>query len=256
VWNRALGSELISGLRPMALPDPRSPISGESRTCRSVPIPSAIAHLGGGMRPRLGRALGWPEYQPPASSASSNAPLYDELFAVTFHDRHNSFFLGILGCDLQAWCVPGRRDGDSGDLVWLWKEIVSLKIILDRPSPQSWWSVLSASTLESRTGCGGMIPSPIPHFHVHGTMDSSSRSSQVPVIRKRGGTPRLWGDRAAFWWKASASCCRCTAVQFAFPFPYPEATSSAANFTPKRPDVWMRWRRAMYPCLLGGRVSA
>ncbi|TWB96551.1 cytochrome c oxidase subunit 2 [Synechococcus sp. Ace-Pa] len=203
----------------MALAGSSIPIRWESSDMRSVPIPSAILTLVVGMILVLAGLWVGQNINLLPAAASSNAPLYDELFAVLF-TIGTILFLGILGLLIFSLVRFRRRDGDSGDgvavegnlqLEIFWTAIPAIVVLF-----------VGIYSYDIYDRMGGMIPLADPHS-MHGTMDSPVAQASVRSSEGEAGTPRLWGGiGAASGGSIGVLPVDVTALQFAFLFHYPE----------------------------------
>lgn len=143
--------------------------------------------------------------------ASSNAPVYDELFRVLF-SIGTSLFVGI--CALLGYSLLRfrRRSGDLGDGLAI-EENLPLEII---------WTAIPAIVVlfigiysyDIYERMGGMTPL-ADHSAMHAAMtaEPSSDSSH---------TGRIWGGIGVASPSGEAFSVDVTAIQFAFLFHYPE----------------------------------
>jgi len=186
----------------MALAGSSIPIRWESSDMRSVPIPSAILTLVVGMILVLAGLWVGQNINLLPAAASSNAPLYDELFAVLF-TIGTILFLGILGLLIFSLVRFRRRDGDSGDgvavegnlqLEIFWTAIPAIVVLF-----------VGIYSYDIYDRMGGMIPLADPHS-MHGTMDSPVAQASVRSSEGEAGTPRSGEESVLLLVEASASC--------------------------------------------------
>jgi len=184
-----------------------------------MPIPSAIVTLVLGMILVLsGLWVGQNVNLLPAA-ASSNAPLYDELFGVLF-TIGTILFIGILGLLLFSLVRFRRRDGDLGDgvavegnlqLEIFWTAIPAIVVLF-----------VGIYSYDIYDRMGGMIPLADPHA-MHGAMGSSVMPASVEERAIQDVEPRLWGGIGSPGGsEAGLLPVEVTALQFAFLFHYPE----------------------------------
>ncbi|MCT0198792.1 cytochrome c oxidase subunit II [Synechococcus sp. CS-1325] len=184
-----------------------------------MPIPSAIVTLVLGMILVLsGLWVGQNVNLLPAA-ASTNAPLYDELFAVLF-TIGTILFLGIVGLLIFSLVRFRRRDGDLGDgvavegnlqLEIFWTAIPAIVVLF-----------VGIYSYDIYDRMGGMIPLADPHA-MHGSMGSAVMPASVEELVTQDVEPRLWGGIGSpGGTEAGLLPVEVTALQFAFLFHYPE----------------------------------
>ncbi|MCT0231446.1 cytochrome c oxidase subunit II [Synechococcus sp. CS-1324] len=184
-----------------------------------MPIPSAIVTLVLGMILVLsGLWVGQNVNLLPAA-ASTNAPLYDELFAVLF-TIGTILFLGIVGLLIFSLVRFRRRDGDLGDgvavegnlqLEIFWTAIPAIVVLF-----------VGIYSYDIYDRMGGMIPLADPHA-MHASMGSAVMPASVEELVTQDVEPRLWGGIGSpGGTEAGLLPVEVTALQFAFLFHYPE----------------------------------
>ncbi len=223
---------------------PEHPYGGAS-FCAAVPIPSAILTLVVGMALVLtGLWVGQNVNLLPVA-ASSNAPLYDELFKVLF-SIGTILFVGIFGLLMFSLIRFRRRDGEKGDgtavegnlqLEIFWTAIPAIVVLF-----------VGLYSYDIYDRMGGMIPLSDPHA-MHGAMAQDLASTalntsstamdgmntamamegmnpgaiQASVASEPGPGERVWGGIGSpLNSSADVLPVEVTALQFAFLFHYPQ----------------------------------
>ena len=197
-----------------------------------MPIPSTIVTLVVGMLLVLiGLWVGQNVNMLPVA-ASSNAPLYDQLFTVLFVIG-TILFLGILGLLLYSLIRFRRKEGDLGDgvavegnlqLEIFWTAVPAIVVLF-----------VGIYSYDIYDRMGGMIPLSDPHA-MHGGMAIESAATgssdpmppgmvmaaNVPSVVE-GAEVRTWGGIGSSPGSSSGALpVDVTALQFAFLFHYPE----------------------------------
>jgi cytochrome c oxidase subunit 2 len=188
-----------------------------------VPIPSAILTLVVGMFLVLTGLWVGENINPLPAAASTNAPVYDELFKVLFKIG-TILFVGILGLLVFSLIRFRRREGDRGDgvavegnlqLEIFWTAIPAVVVLF-----------VGIYSYDIYDRMGGMIPLSDPHS-MHAAMAMDSNSMAMPALAS-GSSPvieaeRIWGGIGApSGNQAGVLPVEVTALQFAFLFHYPE----------------------------------
>jgi cytochrome c oxidase subunit 2 len=183
--------------------------------------------------------------------ASSNAPVYDDLFKVLFIIG-TILFLGIVGLLVFSLIRFRRRPGQRGDgaaiegnlpLEILWTAIPAIVVLF-----------VGIYSYDIYERMGGMVPLN-DHSAMHaahqdegglggmggmaGMADGAviSASVQSPTAAAEGSEPRVWGGIGATGAEANALPVDLTAMQFAFIFHYPQGdiTSGELHIPAGRP---------------------
>lgn len=149
--------------------------------------------------------------------ASSNAPVYDELFRVLF-SIGTTLFVGI--CALLGYSLLRfrRRAGDLGDGLAI-EENLPLEIV---------WTAIPAVVVlfigifsyDIYERMGGMTPL-ADHSAMHASMASDGASAS-PGVEAEASGDRIWGGIGEASQPGDALHVDVTAMQFAFLFQYPE----------------------------------
>jgi cytochrome c oxidase subunit II len=197
-----------------------------------VPIPSTIVTLVVGMLLVLvGLWVGQNVNLLPVA-ASSNAPLYDQLFTVLFVIG-TILFLGILGLLLYSLIRFRRKEGDLGDgvavegnlqLEIFWTAVPAVVVLF-----------VGIYSYDIYDRMGGMIPLSDPHaMHSGMAMQTASPASNDPMppgmvmaanlpSAAEGVEARTWGGIGGSPGSSSGALpVDVTALQFAFLFHYPQ----------------------------------
>ena len=182
-------------------------------------IPSAIVTLVVGMILVLGGLWVGQNINLLPVAASTNAPLYDELFGVLF-TIGTILFLGVVGLLIYSLVRFRRVEGDSSDgaavegnlqLEIFWTAIPAIVVLF-----------VGIYSYDIYDRMGGMIPLEDPHA-MHGAMASAVSPASVIGQPGQEDQPRVWGgigspDPSG----AGLLPVEVTALQFAFLFHYPE----------------------------------
>jgi cytochrome c oxidase subunit 2 len=182
-------------------------------------IPSAIVTLVVGMILVLGGLWVGQNINLLPAVASSNAPLYDELFGVLF-TIGTILFLGVVGLLIFSLVRFRRRAGDLGDgvavegnlqLEIFWTAIPAIVVLF-----------VGIYSYDIYDRMGGMIPLADPHA-MHGAMGSAVTPASLEVLGDQDDQPHLWGGIGSPGGaEAGMLPVEVTALQFAFLFHYPE----------------------------------
>jgi cytochrome c oxidase subunit 2 len=216
-----------------------------------VQIPSALITLLAGMLLVLAGLWVGNNINLLPVDASSNAPIYDDLFKVLFIIG-TILFLGIVGLLVFSLIRFRRRPGQRGDgaaiegnlpLEILWTAIPAIVVLF-----------VGIYSYDIYERMGGMVPLN-DHSAMHaahqdegglggmggmaGMADGAviSASVQSPTAAAEGSEPRVWGGIGATGAEANALPVDLTAMQFAFIFHYPQGdiTSGELHIPAGRP---------------------
>ena len=156
--------------------------------------------------------------------ASSNAPVYDELFRVLF-SIGTSLFVGICGLLVYSLMRFRRKVGDLGDGLAI-EENLPLEII---------WTAIPAVVVlfigiysyDIYERMGGMTPL-MDHSAMHAAMVSEEPTAGSASMVVSPGVPtapkeRIWGGIGVSNQPLQALNVEVTAMQFAFIFNYPDS---------------------------------
>ena len=228
---------------PTPLPLPRSSL------CRlSVQIPSALITLLAGMLLVLSGLWVGNNVSLLPVDASSNAPIYDDLFKVLFIIG-TILFLGIVGLLVFSLIRFRRRPGQRGDgvaiegnlpLEILWTAIPAIVVLF-----------VGIYSYDIYERMGGMVPLN-DHSAMHaahpggGGMGGMSDGAVMAASLQSGGpdaqtvagqSPRVWGGIGPTGAAGNALPVDLTAMQFAFIFHYPDGdiTSGELHIPAGRP---------------------
>ena len=164
--------------------------------------------------------------------ASSNAPIYDDLFKVLF-SIGTILFLGIVCLLVFSLVRFRRRPGQRGDgqaiegnlpLEILWTAVPAIVVLF-----------VGIYSYDIYERMGGMVPlndhsAHLSAGHDHGAMGAMGSGAVVPVSvastaaegTAGSGAPRVWGGIGPTGAAADALSVDLTAMQFAFIFHYPD----------------------------------
>jgi cytochrome c oxidase subunit 2 len=201
-----------------------------------VQIPSALITLLAGMV--LVLAGLWVGNNVPLLpvDASSNAPIYDDLFKVLF-SIGTILFLGIVGLLIFSLVRFRRRPGQRGDgvaiegnlpLEILWTAVPAIVVLF-----------VGIYSYDIYDRMGGMVP-----LNDHGALHAAHRSDSpegvvIPasVGGSEAGPARVWGGIGPVGEASQALPVDLTAMQFAFIFHYPDGdiTSGELHIPVDRP---------------------
>jgi cytochrome c oxidase subunit 2 len=216
-----------------------------------VQIPSALITLLAGMLLVLAGLWVGNNINLLPVDASSNAPIYDDLFKVLFIIG-TILFLGIVGLLVFSLIRFRRRPGQRGDgaaiegnlpLEILWTAIPAIVVLF-----------VGIYSYDIYERMGGMVPLN-DHSAMHaahqdegglggmggmaGMADGAviSASVQSSTAAAEGSEPRVWGGIGATGAEANALPVDLTAMQFAFIFHYPQGdiTSGELHIPAGRP---------------------
>ncbi|MEB3256397.1 MAG: cytochrome c oxidase subunit II [Synechococcaceae cyanobacterium] len=168
--------------------------------------------------------------------ASSNAPIYDDLFKVLF-SIGTILFLGIVSLLLFSLVRFRRRPGQRGDgeaiegnlpLEILWTAVPAIVVLF-----------VGIYSYDIYERMGGMVPLNDHSAHLAAHGESMPMGATVPVSVNEGeeAQARVWGGIGPAGGDATALPVDLTAMQFAFIFHYPGAdiTSGELHIPVGRP---------------------
>jgi cytochrome c oxidase subunit 2 len=207
-----------------------------------VPIPATLITLLLGMALVLSGLWIGQNVQLLPIDASTNAPIYDDLFRVLF-SIGSILFLGVCGLLIFSLVRFRRRPGERGDgmaiegnlpLEILWTAIPAVVVLF--VGLYSYFIYDSMGGMAALNDHGGMqasmamVADPSPSL----TLQASASNADPP---SDAGEPRVWGGIAPSQQQADAMPVDVTAMQFAFIFHYPEAdiTSGELHIPSDRP---------------------
>ena len=150
--------------------------------------------------------------------ASSNAPVYDDLFKVLFVIG-TILFIGIVGLVVFSLIRFRRRDGDEGD---------GLPIEGNLPLEIVWTAVPAIVVLfvgiysyDIYERMGGMAPLNDHGAHMAHQAQAMAMQQASVTSSEGGDQPRVWGGIGLLDPGEAALPVEVTAMQFAFLFHYP-----------------------------------
>ena len=200
-----------SGHRHSASPPPSS----------TVQIPSALITLLAGMVLVLAGLWVGNNVSLLPLDASSNAPIYDDLFKVLF-SIGTILFLGIVCLLVFSLVRFRRRPGQRGDgeaiegnlpLEILWTAVPAIVVLF-----------VGIYSYDIYERMGGMVPLNDHSAHMAAHADSTAMGAmvQAAVSETDPSQPRVWGGIGPVGGDGAALPVELTAMQFAFIFHYPD----------------------------------